>query len=63
MVLQEGSEPLPRCDMCRMHLKAGRLIKHWRKARCFKNMEMRLRWKDVEVTSWCADMELNLACN
>ena len=28
---------------------------------CFKNMDMRLRGKDVEVVSWCAEMESNLA--
>ena len=27
-VVQEGAEPLPRCDLCRMHMPEGWLIKH-----------------------------------
>ena len=27
-VVQEGMEPLPRCNLYRMHITAGRLIKH-----------------------------------
>ena len=38
----------------------GRLIKNRRKAHCFKNTEMRLNWKDMEVASRCTDMELKL---
>ena len=29
-VLQEGSEPLPQCGMCGMHMLAGWMIKHKR---------------------------------
>ena len=47
--------------MCGMHIPTGRLIKHWRTARCFKNTNMRLRQKDVEVASWCAEMDFKLA--
>ena len=32
-VLQEGSEPLPQCDMCGIHMLVGRLIKHRRTVR------------------------------
>ena len=32
-VFQEGKEPLPRCDLCRMHMPAGRLIRHRKAAR------------------------------
>ena len=44
-----------------MHMPTGWLIKHQRMASCFKNMGIRLRGKDVEVVSWCAEMESNLA--
>ena len=27
-VVQEGKKPLTRCDLCGMHMPAGRLIKH-----------------------------------
>ena len=43
-----------------MHIPAGQMIKHWRMARCFKNTEMRLGWKDVEVASWCMMMGFNM---
>ena len=39
---------------------AGRIIRHREKSRCFKNIEMRLRWKDVEVASRCLEMGFNL---
>ena len=29
-VLQEGSEPLPQCGICGMHMLVGRLINHKR---------------------------------
>ena len=46
--------------MCGIHMLAGRIIRHREKSRCFKNIEMRLRWKDVEVASRCVDMGFNL---
>ena len=61
MVLQEGSETLPRCDMCGIHIPEGRLIKNWRMVCFLKNTEKRIRRKDVEVTSQCAEIEINLA--
>ena len=51
-VLQEGRETLPRCDMCGMHMPAGRMLKHQRTARCFKNTDMRIRHRDLEIASW-----------
>ena len=27
-ILQEGPEPLPRCDQCGIHMQAARLFKH-----------------------------------
>ena len=59
-VLQEGRDPLPRCDMCGMHMPAGRLLKHRRRACRFKNTEMRIRHRDVDVASRCLDMEFRL---
>ena len=40
-VVQEGKEPLPRCDLCIMHMPVGRLIKNRRTARCNWNIQMR----------------------
>ena len=59
-VLQEGRELLPRCNMCEIHMPEGRLIKHHRTTRCFKNTEMRIRHRGVEVASFCSEMELRL---
>ena len=56
VVLQEGRDSLPQCNMCGLHMPTGRLIKYHRTERCFNNIDMRLRRKDVEVTSPCAEM-------
>ena len=55
-VVQEGREPLPRCDLCGMHIPAGRLLKHQREKRCNRNTQMRWRWKDVAIVSQCEGM-------
>ena len=41
-------------------MPSGQLIKHWRTVRCFKNTDMQLRQRSVEVTKWCTNMELSL---
>ena len=40
MVVQDGLDPLPRCDLCGIHMPAGRLIKHQWTTRCDKNAQM-----------------------
>ena len=35
-IVQEGKEPLPRYDLCRMHMPEGRIIRHRKTARCDK---------------------------
>ena len=59
-VLQEGREPLTLCNMCRIHMPLGWMIKHWRTARCFNNMDIRIRQRDVEFASRCLEMEFRL---
>ena len=59
MALQERSETLRQCDMCGMHMPEGQMIKHRMTSSLFKNMEMRIRRKYVEVASQCANMEFN----
>ena len=49
-VLQEESDPLPRCNMCVMHMPEGELVKHQRTACCF-------------VSSRCAEIEFGLTVN
>ena len=38
----------------------GRMIKHQRIAHCFMNTDMSLIHRDVEVESWCLEMEFIL---
>ena len=51
VVVQEGTEPLTRCDYCRMHITAGLLITHRRTVLCDKNTQIRWRRRDVEIAS------------
>ena len=59
-ILQEGQEPLPRCDQCGMYMPAARMFKHRRADRCKKATEMRLIQRDVEMEERCRDMEFIL---
>ena len=62
-VVQEGMEPLPRCDMCGMHMPAGRLIRHRRMARYDWNMQVGLRRWDVEIEANCTGVTFSLTGN
>ena len=59
-VVQEVREPLPRCDMCGMHMPAGRLIRHLWTERCDRNNQMSLRRRDVEIAAKCVGATLSL---
>ena len=59
-IIQEGTEPLPRCDHCEIHIPAVHMIKHIRTERRNKAMEMRLRRRDVQMLERCEDMEFIL---
>ena len=59
-VVQEGKEPLPFCDMCRMHMPEGRLIRHRRMARCNSNTQMMWRWQDVAILEKCSEATFSL---
>ena len=41
-ILQEGPEPLPRCDQCEMNMQTARLFKHRQLEKCHKATERRL---------------------
>ena len=60
-VVQEAREPLPRCDMCGIHVPAGRLIKHRQMERCNRNTHMRWWRRDVEIEAKCSGATLGLA--
>ena len=47
MVVQEGKDPLPRCDLYVMHMPEGRMIKHQRIQRCDRKIQMHWQKKYV----------------
>ena len=59
-ILQEGPEPIPWCDKCRIHMQAARLFKYWQSDKCHKLTERRLRRRDVKMVLRCEEMEFNL---
>ena len=59
-VVQEDKDTLPCCDMCIMHMPAGRIIRHRRTAKCDMNTQMRWSQQDVAVTDKCSDAVFSL---
>ena len=55
VVFLEGKEPLHRCDLCRVHLPAGRLIRNNKTYRCNSNTKMRWRQRDVAIAAKCSE--------
>ena len=60
VVVQEGRDPLPCCDLRGIHMPAGRLLKHHQTQRRDWNMQMRWQRKDVAIASQCADAYVSL---
>ena len=54
-VVHEREDPLPRCDLCEMHMPEGRLKRHRKTACCDKNTHMRWRRRDVVITARCLE--------
>ena len=48
-IVQEGLEPLLRCDQFRMHMPAASIFKHRQMDKCNKEMERQIRWRDMEM--------------
>ena len=61
MVVQDGKDPLPRCDLYVMHMPEGRMIKHQRMQRCDRKIQMHWQRKDVLIASRCAEAYFILA--
>ena len=59
-IFQEGTEPLPRCDQCGMHMQTDRIFKKRQSNKCHKWMERQLRRRDVEMAAICGGTEFNL---
>ena len=60
VVVQEGAEPLPCCDLCGMHMPAGRLIRHRKTARCDKNTQMMWRRQYVAIAARYSEATFSL---
>ena len=60
MVLQEGKELLPRCDLCGMHMLLGRLIKQQRIQRYNRNTQIWWQRRNVAIASQCAEAYFSL---
>ena len=58
---QEGKYPLPRCDLCRMHIPAGWLIRNSKMALCYRNTQMRWRRRDVAISYKCLEAKFILS--
>ena len=54
-VVQEGTEPLPHCDLCGIHMPVVRLIRNRKTALCDRNTQMRWRRWDVAITARCLE--------
>ena len=54
LVVQEGAELLPCCDLCRIHMPAGRLIKHQRTVWCDNNTQIRRQRMGVAIADKCS---------
>ena len=59
-IMQEGTEPLPQCEQCGMHMPTARILKHRQSNKCYKAMERRFRRRDVDMAERCGEMELSL---
>ena len=58
--MQEGREPLPRCDQCGMNIPAENIFKQRQTDNYNKVTEKRL-WKiDVEMIARCGEMEFSM---
>ena len=60
-VVQEGVEPLPHCDLCRIHhIPAGWIIKHWSTAQCDKNSQIWWWGRYVAIVDECSEENFSL---
>ena len=55
-IIQEGSEPLPRCNHCGMLMPVAQLVNHRRTAICEKATETHIRRRDVDMVERCGEM-------
>ena len=60
LVFQEGKDPLPCCDLCRIHMSVVRLIHYRKTARYDRNTQMRWRQLYVAIAAKCLEATFNL---
>ena len=59
-VVQEGAELLSCCDLCRIIMTEGRVIKHWQTQRCNKNTQIRWWIRYVVIANRCMEATFSL---
>ena len=59
-IIQEGTDTLPMCDHCGMHMPSDGLLKHRWTEICNKATEMQLRQREAETAERCRDIEFSL---
>ena len=52
-IMQEGLEPLPRCDQFRMHIPEANIFTHRQTDKCNKVAERGLQRRYVELAARC----------
>ena len=55
--MQEGPEPLPRCDQCGMHMPENMILKHRHTDRRNEAIERRIRRRDMDMAARYGNME------
>ena len=60
VLVLEGRETLPHCNLCGIHMPSGRLLKHQRTNWCDRNMQMRWQKRDVAIASQCREAMFSL---
>ena len=58
--MQEGLKPLSWCNQCGMHMPSSKIQKHRLMDKCNKAAERQLLQRDVEMATWCGEMEFSL---
>ena len=59
-VVQEGTESLTCCDLCRMHMPVGKLIKYWQNQIYDMDTQMRWRRRVVVIPTQCTEATFSL---
>ena len=60
VIVQDVPKTLQSFDQCGMNMNVARLFKHIHTAKCIKETERRIIWRDVDMEENCDKMEFSL---